>query len=207
MDLVYFIKGIVLGFSVAAPVGPIGVLCIRRTLAHGRASGFATGLGAPAADAMYGVIAGFGLTFVTSTLVEHQLWFRLLGGIFLFYLGINTFLAKPKTSHIASQSRGFYKDFISTFFLTTANPMTILAFVAMFAGLGVGNFAANYTASSLLVLGVVLGSAAWWFILSGGVSLTRHKIDLTTLGWVNKVAGIIIFAFGVLALFSLKWKI
>src|SRR3990172_8990998 len=133
-----FLKGLLLGFSIAAPVGPIGVLCIRRTLAEGRTAGFASGLGAATADALYGSIAGFGLTIVSSFLIDQSHWLQLAGGIFLLYLGIKTFLAKSKetieTGSPLEKSRGIIGNYASTFLLTLTNPLTILSFIAIFAG-------------------------------------------------------------------------
>lgn len=197
-----FIQGLVLGFSIAAPVGPIGVLCIRRTLAEGRASGFVSGLGAASADAIYGSIAAFGLTIISSVLVEQKIWLGLLGGVFLCYLGIRTLFTAPAQQAVLSQGQGLLGAYASTFFLTLTNPMTILSFAAMFAGFVRGN--SDFTASAMLVLGVFIGSAAWWLLLSGGVGLLRSRFDLNAMRWVNRFSGIIILAFGVLVLTHLR---
>jgi len=137
MGLATLLRGLVIGFSIAAPVGPIGVLCIRRTLADGRATGLAVGLGAAAADAVYGAIAGFGLTAVSSLLVRQQGILRLVGGLFLCYLGVRTFLARPADRAARAGGAGLVGAFTSTFGLTLTNPATILSFVAVFAGLGI----------------------------------------------------------------------
>jgi len=199
----FFIRGLIIGFSIAAPVGPIGVLCIRRTLAQGRASGFISGLGAATADAIYGCVAGFGLTFISSFLISEQLWFRLVGGTFLCYLGIKTFLARPAEKAASARGYGLAGAYASTFFLTLTNPMTILSFAAIFAGLGVGNTGGNYFFAGLLVLGVFLGSASWWLILSGLFGAVRTKFSPSSLRWVNRISGIIIAGFGLLAFLSL----
>jgi threonine/homoserine/homoserine lactone efflux protein len=197
-------RGALLGFSIAAPVGPIGVLCIRRTLAYGRLIGLVTGLGAAAADGVYGAIAALGITWVTSALVNQQMWIRALGGAFLLWLGITTFLARPFDRAAAATATGLAAAFASTFVLTLTNPMTILSFVAIFAGLGLGSGASGSLTSSLtLVLGVVLGSSAWWLLLSTIVALMRSRFDRRGLVWVNRMSGIIITAFGLLALGSL----
>ncbi|MGH7682576.1 MAG: LysE family translocator, partial [Candidatus Eiseniibacteriota bacterium] len=135
MNLGLLLRGIVIGFSIAAPVGPIGVLCIRRTLADGRAAGLATGLGAASADAIYGCLAAFGLTALTSALVGAQTWVRLIGGAFLIYLGAKTLLAKPGDRPAQATASGLVSAYASTFLLTLTNPMTILSFVAVFAAL------------------------------------------------------------------------
>lgn len=203
MDIIFLFKGLVIGFSIAAPVGPIGVLCIHRTLAKGRAFGFVSGLGAATADAIYGYIAGFGLAFISSFLISQQIWFRLIGGVFLFYLGFKTFVSKPTDKAASIKGNGLIGSYVSTFFLTLTNPMTILSFMAIFAGLGVANANDNYLSAAVLVLGVFTGSVLWWFILSSGASMLRAKINLQTLQWLNKVSGIIIMGFGLLALLSL----
>ena len=175
MDVGLFLQGIIIGFAIAAPVGPIGVLCIRRTLAEGRASGFVSGLGAATADAVYGAIAAFGLTLITDFLLGGASWLRLVGGAFLLYLGVKTFLARPAERAAEARGGGLLGAYASTFFLTLTNPTTILSFAAIFAGLGVAG-ADNALSAALLVLGVFLGSAAWWLILSGGqVSFARSS--------------------------------
>jgi threonine/homoserine/homoserine lactone efflux protein len=203
MDISYLLRGLVIGFAIAAPVGPIGVLCIRRTLAEGRAAGLVSGLGAATADAVYGFIAAFGLTYVSSILIGQQQWIRLIGGLFLCYLGIRTLMAKPAAEPSSAAGIGLPGAYISTFFLTLTNPMTILSFAAVFAGLGIGSATGDYFSAALLVLGVFLGSGLWWLLLSGGVSLFRTKLQPRALRWVNTISGIIILGFGVTALLSL----
>ena len=203
MEIGFFIKGFIIGISIAAPVGPIGVLCIQRTLTGGRLYGIFTGLGAAAADAIYGMIAAFGLTFISTFLVEQQNWFRCIGGIFLCYLGVKAFFSKP-LDPAASESHPSYITAIgTTFFLTLTNPMTILSFAAIFAGLGLMSATAGYLSASLLVIGVFTGSGTWWFILSGSTGMLRGKFNQGKLGWVNKISGMTISGFGVFALFSL----
>ena len=203
MDFNLFVKGLVIGFSIAAPVGPIGVLCIRRTLADGRMSGFVSGTGAATADALYGCIAGFGVTYISGFLIGQQFWFRLIGALFLGYLGVKTFFSKPAEASSKAEGKGLAGAYASTLFLTLTNPVTILAFAAIFAGLGLGNSAGSYTAGMFLVLGVFLGSAAWWLFLSTGVGLFRAWFNGPRLRWVNRLSGVIIGGFGFLALLSL----
>jgi len=204
MHIVFFLRGLMIGFSIAAPVGPIGVLCIRRTLTEGRISGLISGLGAATADALYGSIAAFGLTFISIILFGQQGWIRLIGGLFLCSLGLKIFLSPPAKQAAHVKSYGLVGTYASTFFLTLTNPMTILSFAAIFAGLGVGSETLNYLSAGALVIGVFIGSALWWLILSSGVSLIGKKINDRTLRWVNRVSGIIITVFGILALLSLK---
>jgi len=196
------IKGVIIGFAIAAPVGPIGVLCIRRTLADGRLPGFVSGLGAATADAGYGAVAAFGLTLITDFLMEGASWLRLIGGAFLLFLGIRTFFARPAERAAPVRNGGLVGAYASTLFLTLTNPTTILSFAAIFVGLGVGS-TNDALSAMLLVLGVFLGSALWWLVLSGTAGLFRAKLSAGGLRWVNRVSGTTIAAFGVLALSGL----
>ncbi len=199
----FLLKGMVIGFSIAAPVGPIGMLCLRRTLAEGRLVGFVSGLGAATADGMYGAIAAFGLTAVSGFLVGEQVWFRLVGGIFLLYLGGKTFISQPRNKHSSLNTGNLIKAYASTLVLTISNPVTILAFAAVFVGLGV-TAGRDHASAALLVAGVFLGSTAWWLMLSEGVGLTRSRFDENGLRWVNRIAGAVIFGFGLAALSLLR---
>ena len=203
MDYSLFLRGLVIGFSIAAPVGPIGVLCIRRTLTDGQISGLVSGLGAATADAFYGCVAGFGLTFISSFLVGQKMWLSLFGGLFLLYLGIKTLLSKSAEKEATIRQNGLFGSYLSTFLLTLTNPMTILSFAAIFAALGLGNTSGSYASALILVLGVFLGSAIWWLFLSGGVGLFRDKFNTQGLLWVNRISGVIITAFGAVALVGL----
>lgn len=202
MDFGYLIKGLVIGFSIAAPVGPIGVLCIRRTLAEGLVPGILTGLGAATADMLYGFVAGFGLTFISSLLTGHQIWIRLAGGLFLCYLGIKTFLAMSHEHAASARGNGLFGAYASTFFLTLTNPMTILSFAAIFAGLGLTNTSGNYLSAWMLVLGIFTGSAIWWLILSGSVGVFRERFNHHGLRWVNRISGIVVSGFGLIAIMN-----
>lgn len=196
------LRGIVIGFSIAAPVGPIGVLCIRRTLSDGRVAGLVSGLGAATADALYGCIAGLGLTFVSDLLIGQKLWLQLLGGAFLIYLGIRTLLSRPVGQATSVKSADLVGAYSSTFLLTLTNPVTILFFVGVMAGLGVGSAGSDYAHAAVLVLGVFVGSALWWLTLSSGVSLLRNRFDALAITWVNRISGMIITVFGLAALLS-----
>lgn len=203
MDYPLFFRGLVIGFSIAAPVGPIGVLCIRRTLADGQIAGLVSGLGAATADAFYGCVAGFGLTFISSLLIDQQMWMRLVGGLFLLYLGIKTLLSRPAEQAAKTTGNGLLSAYASTFLLTVTNPLTILSFAAIFAGLGLTNTTGSYASALILVLGVFLGSASWWLLLSGGVGLFRDKFNTQGMVWVNRISGVMITAFGAVALVGL----
>ena len=202
MYLNFLLRGLIIGFSIAAPVGPIGILCIRRTLNGGRISGLVSGLGAATADAIYGCVAGFGLAFISNFLVKQQIWLHLIGGAFLCYLGIKTLLAKPANQAAAARENGLLGNYASTFFLTLTNPMTIISFAAIFAGLGLASTRGNYGSAGILVLGVFIGSTLWWLVLSSGVGIFRKKFNTNSLQWVNRISGVIIMGFGLFALLS-----
>jgi len=202
MDISFFIRGLLIGLSIAAAVGPISILCIQRTLERGRLYGLVSGLGAATADACYGSIAAFGLTVISTFLLNQHLWIRLLGGIFLLYLGIKTFLTRPSERAAVARAHNFPGAYLSTFLLTLTNPTTILSFIAIFAGIGVGGASKSYLAAAIVVGGVFLGSALWWVILTGGVSLLRKRFTPRWLLWINRCSGIVITLFGIFALFS-----
>jgi len=205
MDTSFFIRGLLIGLSIAATVGPMSVLCIQRTLNKGQLYGLVSGLGIATADAVYGSIAAFGLTLITNFLVMEQIWIRLIGGIFLIYLGIKTMLSKPPESAatLSMQTNGYPGAYASTFLLTLTNPLTILSFAAIFAGIGVGSASKSFLSATIVVLGVFSGSALWWIILTSIISLLRKKMDSQWLLWINRISGGIITLFGIGALFSL----
>jgi threonine/homoserine/homoserine lactone efflux protein len=204
MDLAFFIKGFFLGFSMAAPVGPIGILCIRKTLQYGRFSGLFSGLGAATADTLYGLIATFSLSLLSTFLMEQQFLLRLVGGAFLCFLGGKTFLSNPQEGTPGRVShKTLIADFVSTFFLTLSNPITLFSFIAFFAGLGLVNVSEKYTDATILVTGIFMGSSLWWLILSEGITFFRSRISTATMAWINRIAGLVIVAFGMATLISL----
>jgi len=196
-----FIKGLIIGFAIAAPVGPIGILCIQRSLYDGFKIGIMTGLGAALADGTYGLIAGFGLTALSSLLIAQQFWIRLIGGLFLVYLGVKLFLTRPQEKSAGHADRSPWHALSTTFLLTLTNPATILSFIAIFAGLGLSQTSSDYFHAIILVLGITLGSAIWWLLLSGGVAfILHHRLSPTVMRNINRISGIIIFSFGIFAL-------
>ncbi len=196
------LQGIILGVAIAAPVGPIGLLCIRRTLHAGWWAGVAAGLGAATADAVYGGLAVSGLSIITSTLIGVQAWLQLGGGLFLLWLGLSTLRAAPapltSASLTAERRPGLGHTYLTTFLLTLTNPATILAFAAIFAGLGT----ATGTGGWLLVCGVFIGSVLWWVLLSSLTAGVRTRLPAHWLVRVQRGSGIIIGGFGILALLS-----
>jgi threonine/homoserine/homoserine lactone efflux protein len=191
-----------LGFSIAAPVGPIGLLCIRRTLVDGRLAGFVSGLGVATADLIYGSIAAFGLTAVSGVLTGNAGWIRLIGGAFLLYLGVQTYRMAPATRAAEVGGRGLLGSYTAMLMLTLTNPLTILAFTAMFAALGAGNTGGDYGNSMLVALGVFLGSTSWWLLLSGSVGLIRRRVGDRWMRSINRGSGVLIVAFGLVSIWS-----
>ncbi|MDE2291582.1 MAG: LysE family transporter [Elusimicrobia bacterium] len=201
MPIDLLIKGFILGVAIAAPVGPIGVLCIRRTLSHGRASGLVSGLGAATADTLYGAAAAFGLSFVSGALMRDQRWVRLLGGLGLLALGVHTMRAKPtRPAGERSTHHTLAGDYASAFALTLANPATLIAFAAIFAGLGLAE--EGIVRPALIVAGVFVGSGAWWFFLTSTVGRLHGHLRTEHIGLINLLSGTLISCFGALALLS-----
>ena len=190
------LKGLAVGFSIAAPVGPIGLLCIRRTLTGGWRVGFATGMGAATADMVYGLVAAAGLTAVTELLVGARQPLQFAGGAALIWLGLTVLRVEAPSERVSATADGLAAAYATTFLLTLANPATILSFAAVMAGLGAMT-ATGQTA--VLVAGVFVGSAFWWLGLSTAVSLIRHRLPESALVWINRASGAAIMAFGILA--------
>jgi len=200
-----FLKGLLIGFVIAAPLGPIAALCIRRTLQRGRWAGLLSGLGAATADACFCLIAAFGITAISDFLIKIDFWLRLIGGLFLLYLGIKTFFKKtsPEFELQPFRIKNYFSDFATTFFLTITNPLTIFGFAAIFAALGMASDVNNYILPLILVAGVFLGSGIWWIILSEGITFFRTRISYNILVWSNRIAAAVILAFGLFILINL----
>ncbi len=192
--MVLFAKGLLFGFLLAATVGPMWVLCFRRTVERGALAGFVSGMGIAVADGLYGAVAAFGLTAVSGFLLRYSFWLGLIGGAFLLYLGVKCLTAKPVQVHASRQEAlSLSQSFLSTLGLTLANPPTILAFAAIFAGLGLA--ASDYAGAALVVLGVFLGSASWWIALAAGAGRLRGRIGPKPLHAINVVSGLSILGF------------
>jgi len=203
-EIEIFLKGLIVGLSIAVPVGPIGILCIRRTLAQGRIIGLLSGLGAATADAFYGGIAGFGLTILSNFLIGQKIWLHLIGGGLLCILGVKTFLSRPAEQGTSVEGRdSLWNAYLSTFFLTLTNPMTLLFFAAVFAGLGIGSERHHYVTAGILVSGVFIGSAMWWLVLVGFTGILQALFNLKRLQWLNRISGLIIIGFALYAFLSL----
>lgn len=196
----FFIEGCLIGFSIALPVGPIGLLCIRHSLYSGRREGFIVGLGAAAADALYGALAGFGVTAIARFLSDYHSGLQLLGALFLCYLGIATFFAKASRMEGESKKRGALSLFFMTFFLTLTNPMTLLSFAGIYAALGIGSENGDFAQALAMTGGVFAGSILWWSILSGTAAFLNEKLAIAKSLWLNKLSGAILLGFGIAAL-------
>jgi threonine/homoserine/homoserine lactone efflux protein len=202
--MLLWFKGMIIGFAIAAPVGPIGLLCIQRTLTRGRWSGVLSGLGAASADALYGGIAGFGLASLAGLLLAWQTELQIVGGLFLLYLGWRTGQAPPAAEQVQAlpTRAGLAGDYLSTLALTATNPVTILAFLGIFTGLGLAAEGQDFAAAGLLVLGVFAGSLLWWLLLAGGVGLLRGRLTRSALHGINRASGLLIASFGGWALLT-----
>jgi threonine/homoserine/homoserine lactone efflux protein len=194
MDLELPLRGVAAGLIIAAPVGPVNVLCIRRTLEKGWKSGIVSGFGAAFADTLYGAVAGFSISLVIQFLLREEFWIRLIGGILLMGIGVVYYFKAPGSLKGGKDSSA-HSDFVSALLLTATNPTTVLSFLAVLATLGLGRHRPLWQ-TSFLVAGIFCGSMAWWVILASGVNLLRGKVTDRTMGWMNRVAGIAIAGFG-----------
>jgi threonine/homoserine/homoserine lactone efflux protein len=217
------LKGLIVGFCLAAPVGPIAVLCVQRTIAKRWTSGLVSGLGAAVADAFYGAVAAFGATIISEFLISERAWMQRIGGVILLFMGLRLFLAKPagetdssseeeidspagspsppaRAGKRESNGRGMMGDFLSTFLLTLTNPMTFVAFAAVFTTMGIGAVRGRPILTAELVGGVFLGSMLWWAILVGGAHALRRHFDYHKLTTINRGTGIFVIGVGLVYL-------
>ncbi len=191
MLLVALVKGIAVGIVIALPVGPVGVLCVRRTLFEGPTYGFVSGLGAAAADAIFAIVAGFGVTIVRDFMLRYQDWFGAAGGLFLLYVGVRALLEASDAEPEPLDGEAYVTAFASTFALTITNPITILAFAGIFAKVGVSG-EGDLLEMAVLVGGVFLGSLLWWLALSFGIAGFRRLLGSIRLKWINRISGAIL---------------
>ncbi|WP_371373558.1 LysE family translocator [Sporomusa aerivorans] len=203
MDYVLLVKCILSGFFLAAPIGPVNLICIRNTLTYGYITGLTVGLGAALADTLYGYAVAAGLSFITDFISRYHLAFRWGGGIFIIYLGLRTLCSAPQDLGPEQKPPNLYKLFAGIFFLTLTNPITIFAFIAVFSSLGIAVLITDFFTTCLAAIGVFTGSALWWLTLTGIVHLFYNKVTPVTLSRINKIAGIIIILLGITSLFEL----
>lgn len=198
-----FVKGLIIGFSVAAIIGPISLMCIRRTIAEGQLVGIAIGIGSACADAIFALIAGFGITLIADIIIKHLLMLRIMGGLFLVYLGTRIFFERVPEKVASITASGFIGTVASTLLLTLTNPMTIFSFSAIFAGLGISCTPSEPGPIITLAIAVFLGALAWWIILTSFLRLFHARVNQKTLIIINRIAGGLIAAFGLAALISI----
>jgi len=194
---VFLLKGVAVGIVIAVPVGPVGVICVRRTIFEGKLAGLVSGLGAATADALFGLIAAFGLTFVSDWLIDYNQWLRISGGCYLIYIGGSALLAAPEAKPPAEpDTESLLRDFLSTFALTLTNPITILAFLGIFSALGLSGADATFARAATLVLGVWVGSLLWWLALTFGLGSLFRSFEARHLVWINRASGAILLLSG-----------
>jgi threonine/homoserine/homoserine lactone efflux protein len=204
MLLAFFLKGILVGLVIAVPVGPVGIMCVRRSIFEGKLVGFVSGLGAATADAVFGIIAGFGITTVADWLLGYQEWLRAVGGCVLLLVGSHSLRATPQAQlDSPPDPESLSWDFISTFALTLANPITIFAFLGIFAAIGLSGAGATLEHAAILVLGVWVGSLIWWLALTFGLAGFARSLDRRHLAWINRGSGVILLLSGLALLASL----
>ena len=197
MLLVIFVKGIVVGAIIAVPVGPVGILCLRKAIFEGELAGISAGLGAAGADAFFAVLAAFGLTFISKWLLGYESLLRAFGGAYLLYVGTRALTSAPVVAAVERGRRqSLFRDFATTFVLTITNPITILVFLGMFEALGLGKASATLLLAGVLVAGVWTGSFVWWLALCSGVALFRRSIEPRQLSWISRGSGAILFLSG-----------
>lgn len=193
------IRGVLAGLIITAPVGPVNVLCVERTVTKGWRSGIVSGFGSALADAIYATIAGFSITFVIQFLIRELFWIRLFGGILLILLGIWYYFRPPKTGAQKEEKDSDTVDTASTFFLTLTNPTTVLSFMAVLAALGLGNSRPWYL-TLLMVGGIFMGAMLWWVVLTGITNRLRDRFTEGSMLWMNRIGGLAIGIFGVIML-------
>lgn len=204
---IVFSKGLLVGCILAMMLGPIGIFCIQQTLRKGFSAGFAAGLGAALADGVYGTIGGFGLTYISEFLLQYHLILHIVGGAFLAFLGFNTFMRKESPVNITVERPNLVGLFSTTFFLTLANPITILAFTALLASIDIEIDGCNMPMAVTLFASIFIGSACWWFFLASIISMFRTKLSLHFIRQLNMLAGIVIHLFGLLIVAKAVYKL
>jgi threonine/homoserine/homoserine lactone efflux protein len=202
VDPLPVLKGLVIGFALAVPIGPVGILCVRKSLAEGHSRGLVIGLGSATADAIFAGIAAFGITFITGLVDSQRLWVHLAGGVLLIWLGVRTYRVKRKGPILPFESFGAVGSYVSAFMLALTNPVTIIAFMVVFTAFGLSRTLTVVAASSL-VLGVFAGSFLWFLTLNFVATSFRRRLDSGGLAWVNRIAGGLIIVSGVAAFVTL----
>ncbi|NHB69519.1 LysE family translocator [Perlabentimonas gracilis] len=205
MIFTLLIKGIIVGLLASIPLGPIGIICIQRTINKGKLSGFLSGMGAASADTIFAAIAGFSLSFIISFIQEQQVIFQAIGGLIVFGLGIKIFYTNPvrQLRRHKRKQNNLLEDYLSVLLVTITNPLAVFLFIALFASLGVVVEGENILLSLVATSGVFIGAMLWWYILTTLVNIFRDKFRLKQLWWINKLSGAVIFTLGAVAIFGL----
>ncbi|TCN73040.1 LysE family translocator [Acetobacteroides hydrogenigenes] len=208
MELMLLLKGIIVGLLASIPLGPIGVLCVQRTINKGRLSGFFSGMGAAFADTVFATIAGFSLTFIMDFVEEWKIEFQIGGGILIFLLGLKIFMTNPISQMRKNrrQKNRLFEDFVSVFLLTVSNPMAIFLFVALFAYVNVVADGENFMSAGAILGGVLFGASLWWFTLTSFVNMYRKRFRIRQLWWINKIAGAVVMLIGIATIVELLFK-
>ena len=203
-DFILLFRSLIVGLLVSIPLGPIGVLCIQRTLNKGRRSGFISGLGASSADTVFALIASLGLTIVINFVREQQQYFQIAGGLIVLYIGFKIFYTNPvKQLKLQRMNKTMLsQDYVSVFLLTLSNPLAILLFIGIMAAINMANESLSVIEIFIFLAGVFTGSAAWWFLLAFLANRFRKRIRLRSIWWMNKITGTAVFILGIVVLIS-----
>jgi threonine/homoserine/homoserine lactone efflux protein len=203
MEPIFFLEGLIIGVLITAPVGPVGILCLNRTLSGGRTAGFVSGLGAVTGDVFYAAVAAYGIRVITSFLSDNSIWFRFAGAVFLAGIGIRVILIRPESPEVHGKNRSLVEYYISSLIVTATNPVTVLVFGAVFAMLGLGEKGTGISHSSSMVAGITIGAAASWFILSSAVDILRERFRASVLSVFNRVSGALLVGFSFIVVLSI----
>jgi threonine/homoserine/homoserine lactone efflux protein len=203
MDIGLFVNGIIIGIALAAPVGPIAFVCIQRSLANGRLHGISSGFGIATADAFYAVVAAFGLSFISDFLLARQRFFRLFGGLALIAIGIRIVFSEPPKVTAAPENESLIADYSTILAIALANPLTIIFFTIIIPGFGVVISGNSWLSPAVFVIGVFLGEMGWWIFLCGTLGSMRDYLTQERLYLINRLAGLVITAFGAVLIASL----
>ncbi len=204
MAIEYLLKGIIVGLSASIPLGPIGVLCIQRTIMKGKKAGFVSGLGAATADGVFAILAGFGVSVVIDSLIEYQDALKIIGAVVLAIMGAKLVTTNPakQVRQPKKKNKKLWGDFASFFALTISNPMYLFVFIAVFAGFGLVGTESNTASVLLLIAGILAGASLWWFTLTSIVSMFRSKFRLRRILYLNRITGVVIIFFGIFVFIS-----
>jgi threonine/homoserine/homoserine lactone efflux protein len=196
MDFSLFIQGIIIGLTLAVPVGPIALICIQRTVTDGRFHGIFSGIGVATADSFYAAVTVLGLTIISSVIVTNQFLFRFLAGIVLIFVGMRVFMSLPSCVSTKTVHETYFKDYLSMVGIAIANPLTLVFFLIVLPGFGIVINSTAFLSAAEFIAGVFFGSTAWWILLCGTIGSMRSRFSIKTLGLINRVSGVLISVCG-----------